>query len=59
LSNFILWQAAYAELYFTQLYWADFDGAALDEAILDFANRQRRFGQIRDEAAELETDPDR
>ena len=45
ISNFMLWQLAYAELYFTDLYWPDFDQAALDTAIQDFAQRQRRFGR--------------
>jgi undecaprenyl diphosphate synthase len=45
LSNFLLWQAAYAELYFSDLLWPDFDDAALDAAFSDFASRQRRFGK--------------
>ncbi len=45
ISNFMLWQLAYAELYFTDLYWPDFDQAALESAIQDFAQRQRRFGR--------------
>jgi undecaprenyl diphosphate synthase len=45
LSNFLLWQAAYAELYFTDLLWPDFDDAALDLALEEYAGRQRRFGQ--------------
>lgn len=45
LSNFLLWQTAYAELYFSDLLWPDFDGAALDQAFADYASRQRRFGQ--------------
>lgn len=44
LSNFLLWQAAYAELYFSDVLWPDFDDAALDAALFDFASRQRRFG---------------
>jgi undecaprenyl diphosphate synthase len=44
LSNFLLWQLAYTELYFTDTLWPDFDGAALGEAIADFGRRQRRFG---------------
>ena len=44
LSNFVLWQAAYAELYFTELLWPDFDAAAYAAALADFAGRQRRFG---------------
>jgi undecaprenyl diphosphate synthase len=45
LSNFILWQSAYAELYFTDLLWPDFDAAAYGQALDDYARRQRRFGQ--------------
>ncbi len=45
LSNFLLWQAAYSELYFTDKLWPEFDAAALDEAIADYAARERRFGR--------------
>lgn len=45
ISNFLLWQAAYSELYFSDKLWPDFDGAALDEAIAFFGGRERRFGQ--------------
>jgi undecaprenyl diphosphate synthase len=45
ISNFLLWQAAYAELHFTDTLWPDFDEAALDEAIAVFRSRERRFGQ--------------
>ena len=45
LSNFLLWQAAYSELYFSDRLWPDFDEAALDEAIAAYAARERRFGQ--------------
>lgn len=44
ISNFLLWQIAYAELYFTPVYWPDFGGRELYEAILSFQNRERRFG---------------
>jgi undecaprenyl diphosphate synthase len=44
LSNFLLWQAAYTELYFSPLLWPDFDEAALDDAIVAFRKRDRRFG---------------
>lgn len=44
-SNFLLWQIAYAELYFSPVLWPDFDAAALDAAIDTFARRERRFGQ--------------
>ena len=43
-SNFLLWQLAYAELYFTDTLWPDFDAAALDAAIDAFAQRERRYG---------------
>lgn len=43
-SNFMLWQLAYAEMYFTQTLWPDFDQSSLDDAIKSFKNRQRRFG---------------
>ncbi len=43
-SNFMLWQLAYTELYFTKTLWPDFDQNSLDEAINSFKNRQRRFG---------------
>lgn len=49
ISNFLLWQAAYAELYFSDLLWPDFDGAALEAAVTDFHCRQRRFGQTGDQ----------
>lgn len=45
ISNFLLWQAAYTELYFSDRLWPDFDEAALDEAIADYAARERRFGR--------------
>jgi undecaprenyl diphosphate synthase len=45
LSNFLLWQAAYAELFFSDRLWPDFDEAALDEALAEFARRERRFGR--------------
>lgn len=44
ISNFLLWQAAYSELYFCNVLWPDFDDAALDAAILAYAGRERRFG---------------
>ncbi len=44
ISNFLLWQIAYAELYFTPVFWPDFGGKELFEAILSFQNRERRFG---------------
>lgn len=44
ISNFLLWQLAYAEIYFTDILWPDFDEKALDDAISWFGTRQRRFG---------------
>lgn len=46
LSNFLLWQLAYSELYFTDTLWPDFDEKALDLAIEAFSKRQRRFGKL-------------
>ena len=46
-SNFMLWQMAYAEFYFTDTYWPDFDEKELDKAIDSFNNRDRRFGAIK------------
>ena len=45
ISNFLLWQCAYTELFFTPCLWPDFDAAELDRAFADFAGRERRFGQ--------------
>jgi len=44
ISNFLLWQSAYAELYFSDLLWPDWDGDCLEAAIHDFSSRERRFG---------------
>ncbi len=43
-SNFLLWQSAYAELYFSSKYWPDFSEHDLDEALAEYSSRQRRFG---------------
>jgi len=45
ISNFLLWQLAYSELYFTDTYWPDFDAEALDLAIASYRQRERRFGR--------------
>jgi undecaprenyl diphosphate synthase len=45
ISNFVLWQLAYTELYFTETLWPDFDAAALDRAIVSYQQRERRFGR--------------
>jgi undecaprenyl diphosphate synthase len=46
LSNFLLWQAAYSELVFVPTYWPDFDRAALENAIIEYRRRERRFGGL-------------
>ncbi len=46
LSNFLLWQAAYAEFYFAPMHWPDFDCSAFEEALSCFKNRERRFGGV-------------
>jgi undecaprenyl diphosphate synthase len=51
ISNFLLWQAAYSELYFTDKLWPEFDDAALDAAIKDYARRERRFGRTSEQVA--------
>jgi undecaprenyl diphosphate synthase len=48
ISNFLLWQAAYAELYITDVLWPDFDKAELVKAIEDFNQRERRFGKVKE-----------
>jgi undecaprenyl diphosphate synthase len=45
-SNFLLWQSAYSELVFLPIYWPEFDHRALEEAILEFQRRERRFGGL-------------
>jgi undecaprenyl diphosphate synthase len=52
ISNFLLWQLAYAELYFTDTLWPDFDGAELDRAIASYRRRERRFGRTSEQVAE-------
>ncbi len=49
ISNFLLWQAAYAELWFTPVYWPDFNREHLYEAIRDYQKRDRRFGGVEDQ----------
>ncbi|HTY50052.1 MAG TPA: polyprenyl diphosphate synthase [Steroidobacteraceae bacterium] len=46
LSDFLLWECAYAELYFTDCLWPDFDAAALARALQEYSGRQRRFGRV-------------
>ncbi len=50
-SNFLLWQLAYTELYFTEALWPDFDQTSLEEAIASFKGRQRRFGHTGEQVA--------
>jgi undecaprenyl diphosphate synthase len=52
ISNFLLWQLAYTELYFTDTLWPDFDGAVLDQAIASYRARERRFGRTSEQVAE-------
>jgi undecaprenyl diphosphate synthase len=54
ISNFLLWQAAYAELYFTDTLWPDFEEKDLLAAILDYQGRQRRFGLTQEQLAHTE-----
>jgi undecaprenyl diphosphate synthase len=51
ISNFLLWQLAYTELYFSDTLWPDFDAAALDQAIVSYRNRERRFGRTSEQVA--------
>ncbi len=53
LSNFLLWQMAYAELYFSDVLWPDFGADELDAAIAAFAGRERRFGMTGDQLGEV------
>lgn len=49
ISNFLLWQIAYSELYFTPVLWPDFDNSAYLDALLDYQSRERRFGKTSDQ----------
>ncbi|HET9763954.1 MAG TPA: undecaprenyl diphosphate synthase family protein, partial [Casimicrobiaceae bacterium] len=51
ISNFLLWQLAYTEFYFTDLLWPDFDEAALDAAIASYQQRERRYGRTSEQLA--------
>ena len=57
LSNFLLWQAAYAELYVTKTFWPDFSGLHLLEAIADYQQRERRYGGLGDQNRAIARDP--
>jgi undecaprenyl diphosphate synthase len=52
LSNFLLWQAAYAEFYATPVYWPDFDADEVEKALAAFSERRRRFGKLPTNEAE-------
>ncbi|MEO6928332.1 MAG: polyprenyl diphosphate synthase, partial [Casimicrobiaceae bacterium] len=54
-SNFLLWQLAYAELFFSDLLWPDFDAAAFDAAIAFYASRERRFGRTSEQLQAAKT----
>jgi undecaprenyl diphosphate synthase len=57
ISNFLLWQIAYTEIFVTERYWPDFRGIHLLEAIADFQRRERRYGGIGEDGGEVEEDP--
>ena len=59
ISNFLLWQIAYTEIFITDRYWPDFHGIHLLEAIADFQRRERRYGGIGKDSGEVEEDPAR
>lgn len=48
ISNFLLWQLSYAELYFTETFWPDFDEQEFKKALLDYQTRERRYGRVRE-----------
>jgi len=52
ISNFLLWQLAYTELYFTDALWPDFDTPALDAAITSYQKRERRFGRTSEQVSQ-------
>ena len=58
-SNFLLWQLAYTELYFTDTLWPDFDRTAFEGALASYATRQRRFGRTGDQVATAQSVSDR
>jgi undecaprenyl diphosphate synthase len=57
-SNFLLWQIAYTEIFVTERFWPDFRGIHLLEAIADFQRRERRYGGIGEARSEVEEDPE-
>ena len=58
-SNFLLWQIAYTEIFVTERFWPDFRGIHLLEAIADFQRRERRYGAIGEDGGEVEENPER
>ena len=54
ISNFLLWQLAYTELFFTDVYWPDFDEDVFDQALASFASRERRYGKTGEQVKEQE-----
>ena len=58
-SNFLLWQIAYAEIFITDVLWPDFRGIQLLEAIADYQRRERRYGGLSENVGEVEEDPER
>ncbi len=52
LSNFLLWQMAYSEIYFSDILWPDFDEQSLDQAVMAYQQRERRFGRTSDQVSE-------
>jgi len=58
ISNFLLWQIAYTEIFVTERFWPDFRGIHLLEAIADFQRRERRYGGLSESVGEVEEDPE-
>jgi undecaprenyl diphosphate synthase len=56
ISNFLLWQLAYSEFYFTDTLWPDFTESALSEAIQSYQQRERRFGRTGDQVSDQKND---
>jgi len=56
ISNFLLWQLAYTEMYFTEMLWPDFDAAALELALASYQQRERRFGRTSDQLRETKNE---
>ena len=53
LSNFLMWQLAYTEFYFTEIPWPDFTKEELEKAILQYNKRERRYGKVKEEEADV------